>query len=307
MLNKEVILIVGVGRSGTSALTRVLSLCGCALPESVLGSTDMNLKGTWEPIEIWKLNAEFLLRHNTVDGDPTMRLQDSILDENEKESYIDQVRSFLRKCPQGPVLVKHPTISEVMELWLDAIHRSGFSAKIIVPIRHPQEVCASLARMYRINMSMELGNAYWIRRNLLAERHSRNFPRVFVEHASFMQDWRTQVSRVSKALSIDLEPDDVAIDDFLAPHLHREHHSGPVVETFGCSWTSRVYAILSSAAQDRSIDLPALDEIYHAYRATERAFRIAGEEFRERVNSISHEKFREALNRAPIFKSGADF
>ena len=33
--------VLGLGRSGTSALTRVLSLCGAALPAGLLGATSV--------------------------------------------------------------------------------------------------------------------------------------------------------------------------------------------------------------------------------------------------------------------------
>ncbi|VAW15575.1 hypothetical protein MNBD_ALPHA12-1015, partial [hydrothermal vent metagenome] len=44
------ILVLGMHRSGTSALTRVLSLAGATLPKRLLGSSDdSNPTGHWEP------------------------------------------------------------------------------------------------------------------------------------------------------------------------------------------------------------------------------------------------------------------
>jgi hypothetical protein len=51
MDGKELIFILGMARSGTSALTRVLSLCGCALPKSLKEANDGNPRGFWEPVE----------------------------------------------------------------------------------------------------------------------------------------------------------------------------------------------------------------------------------------------------------------
>jgi hypothetical protein len=43
------IVVLGMHRSGTSALTRVLSLLGAGLPKNVLGVSPSNETGHWEP------------------------------------------------------------------------------------------------------------------------------------------------------------------------------------------------------------------------------------------------------------------
>ena len=44
----NVILILGMHRSGTSVLTRAVNLLGAALPKSILGKNSSNLRGHWE-------------------------------------------------------------------------------------------------------------------------------------------------------------------------------------------------------------------------------------------------------------------
>src|SRR5581483_4080037 len=121
MASKDVVLIIGSGRSGTSAITRVLSLCGWTLPEAILGAVDINPRGCWEPIDIWKLNGDFMLRHGTAYADPTMRLQDLRFEDEEREKYIGQIRTFIRECShESALLIKQPEITELMDFWLDA-------------------------------------------------------------------------------------------------------------------------------------------------------------------------------------------
>lgn len=307
MSSKDVILIIGVGRSGTSAIARVLALSGCALPKKMLGATELNQKGCWEPIDIWKLNHNFMLRHGTEYTDPTMRLQEMNIDEGAREEYIQHIREFLSGPFSGPaLLVKQPDITEVMELWIEACRRDGVSLKIVIPIRHPGEVFASLVAA-RMVVSVELANAFWLKRSLLAERHSRGFQRVFVEYSNLLKGWRLEVDRVSRALSVKMDPDELAIDGFLTSDLHRQRCSSPIVETFGDSWMTRVYSILSRAAQDDPIDLSSMNEIYHAYRANERAFRIAWDEFRDSFSHSNPQQLHQALENAPVMLAGRDF
>src|ERR1700678_60798 len=57
--------VLGFGRSGTSALTRVLSLCGAGLPAGLLGATAKNMRGYWDPRAAIHLNQAILRRHGS--------------------------------------------------------------------------------------------------------------------------------------------------------------------------------------------------------------------------------------------------
>ena len=65
------------------------------------------------------------------------------------------------------------------------------------------------------------------------------------------------------------------VDEFLTQDLYRQRCDRQVYETFGGSWISRVYAIISGAAKDEPVDHLVLDEIYAAYSVAERAFRAS--------------------------------
>src|ERR1700733_12350416 len=113
MSEKVLIYVLGMGRSGTSALTRVLSLCGGTLPGRLLPASDMNPKGFWEPLDALEMNDTFLKTHGSSWFDPTLRIQQEIaFDTDRAEAFIDQLRNFLTQCPTGPALiVKEPRIT----------------------------------------------------------------------------------------------------------------------------------------------------------------------------------------------------
>jgi len=109
-------------------------------------------------------------------------------------------------------------------------------------------------------------------------------PRVFVEYANLLDDWRREIKRISAALAIDLTTrDEGAIAEFLEPDLQRQRHSGPVTEPFGTDWISTVYDALCAAARDEPWDGSALDHVFEAYRASEHDFRTASEDFRDHL------------------------
>ncbi len=155
------------------------------------------------------------------------------------------------------------------------------SIRIVVPVRHPAEVAASLAA--RDGASPELSSALWLKYNLLAERESRPYPRVFVEYTGLLRDWRKELSRIASTLAVDLSHrDETAVAEFLRQDLRRQRHRGEVADVFGCGWISRVHDALCAAARGAPVATTILDEIFEWYRSCEHAFRTAFGDFRAR-------------------------
>ncbi len=51
-------------------------------------------------------------------------------------------------------------------------------------------------------MSPVLAIAVWLKAYLQAERHARALPRVFVDYANLLDDWRREIARISKTLTM---------------------------------------------------------------------------------------------------------
>ncbi|MEB4212250.1 sulfotransferase family protein [Mycobacterium sp. 94-17] len=265
-----------MGRSGTSALTRVMSLCGAALPAGMVGASRHNPRGFWEPRNTLHLNATILRRHGSPGFDPSLRLlEEGAFSAGDRAGYIRKIRALLDRLPHAPVVViKDPQITVLSDMWFEAARLAGLDATAVIAVRHPHEVIASQAATGPT--SPELTSALWLKYNLLAERQTRDLPRVFVEYTNLLEDWRREMSRISAALSIDLNnPDEGAIAEFLTPDFRRQRHSGAVTDRFGTAWMSTVYEALGRAARDEPWDQARLDGIFEAYRACEHDFRTA--------------------------------
>lgn len=272
--------VVGYARSGTSALTRVLSLCGATLPPRLLGATKKYPAGFWEPRKAIHINGAILRRHRSAGFDPTLRLQkEGTFDARKKAANIAKIRAFLATLPAAPaVVIKDPKITALSCMWFEAARQAGFDPMVVIAVRHPQEAIQSTTAA--AGTSPELGGALWLKYSLLAERDTRSLPRVFVEYANLMDDWRREIKRISAALAIDLDTrDESAIEKFLAPSLRNHRHRGPVTELFGPDWLSTAYETLSAAARDERWDQSALDRVFESYRTSEVDFPTASEEF----------------------------
>lgn len=296
--NRPVALFVlGPQRSGTSALTRVLALCGGTLPAAMLGADGNNPLGYWEPRAAISLNETILRRLGTHWYDPSLRLLDAGSPSADNKACIAKVAQYLSTLPAAPlVVIKEPRITTLSDLWFDAARMAGFDVAAVIAVRHPQEVISSIVKSWRV--SPALASALWLKCNILAERNTRGLPRVFVDYANLLDDWRREMKRISMQLPVELHTqDEDAVEEFLTPGLHRQRHCGPVTDLFGADWISTVHEAFRGAAQDDPIDMSTLDRVFESYRASERDFRQAYEGFRGLSNSLLFRLFRPVIAR----------
>lgn len=296
--NRPVALFVlGPQRSGTSALTRVLSLCGGTLPAAMLGADANNPLGYWEPRAAISLNETILRRLGTNWYDPSLRSLDDDSANAENKACVAKVAEYLYTLPAAPlVVIKEPRITTLSGLWFDAARMTGFDVAAVLAVRHPQEVISSIVKSWHV--SPALASALWLKCNILAERNTRGVPRVFVDYANLLDDWRREMKRISAELPVELHPqDEDAIEEFLTPGLHRQRHCGPVTDLFGADWISTVHEALREAAQDEPIDMSTLDRVFDSYRSSERDFRKAYQDFHGLSNSVLFRLFRPVIAR----------
>ena len=274
-MRRVALFVMGCPRSGTSALTRVLSLCGGTLPPGLLGASSANPTGYWEPRAAVNLNHSILHRRGINWLDPSVRDGGAV-----DWRAIADVGAYLSALPASPLtVIKELQITVLSDVWFEAARLAGFEPVAVIAVRHPQEVAASLAAV--CDVSPQLSAALWLKHNLLAERNTRGMPRVVVDYANLLDDWRREVKRIAAALPVDLVAEDEGpVDEFLTPDLHRQRHGGPVTSPFGTHWVCDVHDELCTAARDESWNQSALDRVFDEYRASETGFRAVFEDSR---------------------------
>ena len=246
----------------------------------MLGADRRYPAGFWEPRPAIHLTNAILRRYGSAGFDPTLRLQEEgAFDPVDKARWIGKIRAYLTTLSGAPlVVIKDPKITAMSGLWFEAARQAGFDPVAVIAVRNPEESAKSITA--DVGTSPEFGGALWLKYSLLAERATREPPRVFVEYTNLMDNWRYEIKRIAAALLIDLEArDEGAIDEFLAPALRHHQNCDPVNELFGADWNSAAYDALSAAARDEPWDEAALDRVFEAYRASERGFRTMFEDY----------------------------
>ena len=272
----ELILVVGMHRSGTSALTRVLSLCGAALPRDISEPGDDNPTGHWESPPAKDLNDGFLEARGSAWDDAGLAFRNPprgdafARDVAPSDRYVLAIENLLaHQAERGrTVVLKEPRITILLRYWLTAAKRAGFTPKAIHIFRHPADVAASLA--VRNGIPFEHACALWRKYNLLGERDSRGVARAFVSYEALMRDWQTEIARCVREVGTELVPGPetrAAVRAFLAPELH--HHRGGAVDARAAAsehWqpTLETYTELARAAAGDP-NRAAFDALFDAY------------------------------------------
>lgn len=288
--------VLGMSRSGTSALTRVLSLCGATLPVGMMGADEGNQRGYWEPRASLQLNRAILERHGSAWWDPSLRvLEEGEFSPDETASCLADITAYLTTLPASSLLViKDLSILPLSSMWFEAARRASLDIRVVIAVRHPQEVIGSLSSL--AGATPELSSALWLKANLLSERHTRGLPRVFVDYANLLEDWRHEMTRVSDTLKVDLNTRNAdQVECFLTPDLRRQRSCGPVTDFFGTDWVSVVYETVRAAARDEPWDGTVLDRAWEAYRVAEHDFRTAFESSRALSSGVLNKLFKPSV------------
>lgn len=141
------VLVVGMHRSGTSALSGMLNYLGVIAPGELLPATEFNQKGYFENRRIIDFHAHLLDQLGSRWDDPLPLRQDS-LDSPTGRSAAQKLSVVLREeiGDKPMVVLKDPRICRLVPLWLEALSLIGRRTVAVIPFRRPLEVVASLQR-----------------------------------------------------------------------------------------------------------------------------------------------------------------
>lgn len=219
--------VLGMHRSGTSAVTRALNLLGAALPGEMMSNTHHNASGHWEPLEVVEIHDRLLAGHGYVWDDPF--IPSTICDASTPatQAASHDITAFVRNhvLPHPVALVKDPRICHTLPLWQAPLAQAGYTTVAVLMLRNPLEVAASLQA--RDQMPTQVGLQLWLRYTLAAEYHTRHLPRVQLRYSDLLNDWQAALSPVTALLNLPLPAVDAALGQQLTAFLVKgeRHHA----------------------------------------------------------------------------------
>ncbi|MBY5935553.1 hypothetical protein KUV51_21270 [Tateyamaria omphalii] len=265
--SRTALIVLGMHRSGTSLLTRVLSLMGADLPETLIGPSPNNPTGYWESRALRDFNDRLLALTGSR-WDDWRALPDGWERSPKVAEFAEEAASLLDTefGTSRFLVLKDPRVSRLMPFWEMVLETAGLTPRPLLALRNPIEVAASLKA--RNDFAPELSHLLWLRYMLEAERATRGQARVVISYDGMMQNWAGAMDRVTKGLDLVWPRGQAQVSTevgrLISPdHRHHVSDESQLDSPLVSDWLRDAYGIFEHWAtkQERKADHARLDAI----------------------------------------------
>ncbi|HID98754.1 MAG TPA: glycosyltransferase [Thiotrichaceae bacterium] len=274
------LIVLGMHRSGTSVVARLLNMMGAYFsPEKeIVPPTTANPKGYWERWDILCLQEDLLKKGLGITWDNINQFKTSDITPEIQAEFEPKAREIvLGLDAHRPWMMKDPRFCLLLPFW-----RPLLEIPVCVYVhRSPVQVAQSLKK--REDFSMMLGVALWEKYTLQGLANIADIPRILVSHEELMSNPIAAVKKLYQDL-LDCEvqglrlPSEKEIRAFIEPKYFHEHGDTCLQNAY----INHQQAILFEAFENASIfqlePLPTLSEgAAEILQAYQERFEIAQE------------------------------
>lgn len=274
------LLVLGAHRSGTSALTRTLSLLGAALPRRLMGGGAGNEAGHWEGARLVQYSDQILAEFRS-DWSDWRPLDMTLLPVPRRLQMKADIRQIVAEDygDADLIVIKDPRLCRFPGFFIEALTESGYRVVPVIANRNPLEVMESLQTRevyWPAHMRRSDAALLWLSHQLEVERATRGLDRVFVGYDRLLKDWRAVIGQIERQgkLAFPLRPEQSArdIEEFLTPsrRTHIRTASDVHLEPDLHGWVADAYEALrrQEDGRDGAAEMRTLDRILQEFRAT---------------------------------------
>ncbi len=194
-------MVMGMHRSGTSALTGVLSLLGLDLGKTIMKPSEENPRGYFENLRITEFNQNLLEELGSSWHD-TFPFSREWWNRQPAIGAIPQMRVMIEEefGESGLFAIKDPRICRLFPLWREALEDMGIEICAIIPVRRPAEVAESLK--LRHGFSLEKGIFLWMIHTISSEAFTRGMPRAWLSFEGLLKNPQKTIAGIGRSLSL---------------------------------------------------------------------------------------------------------
>lgn len=226
------LLVLGMGRSGTSAMTGLLHHLGIPAAGELLPAADDNQKGFFENKTV-TLFHDRLLAHLGSAWDDPMPVSTQFVETPLGQGFVGELSDIIKSellVKTSAFSIKDPRMCRFVPLWKAALRATNTEPRAIIPVRNPLDVASSLASRDKFPRAKSF--LLWLDYSLAAERETRDVPRSFISYDRLISDWRGVSDKLADDLKLswpkERERVEDAIDHFLTCDL-RHHATSSVI------------------------------------------------------------------------------
>lgn len=224
MSKKTVIVILGMHRSGTSALGGIVHTLGISMGDNLFSPSEDNKKGYYEDKDIVLLNEKILKNISS-------RWDDIFLLENQWENaqslgpLYEEAETVLKtKISQNDTIgLKDPRMCLLLPFWEKVFASLNLDVNVLFIFRNPIEVSKSLHK--RNTFSEKKALALWLKYNYYALNNSKEYPRVFISYEQLFTELEKKIEECQDLFNLSVLNDYSSkknnLSSFIDKSLHR--------------------------------------------------------------------------------------
>ena len=228
---KKMTIVLGMHRSGTSALTGLLGNAGLAGPSDALGATESNLKGYWESASL-VTSADLFISSQSSHWSQLFSWTSCWWQSSEAFTWIESYWNDLQKVYniEDHIILKDPRLCILVEGMIPFLAEPLLSISFLLILRSPVEVVVSLCKAEKISPQNALN--LWIGSVLRSENITRHYSRNIFTFSRLVSDPQSVLEECSELWGTSYTQSNVIdAQSFVTSSLYR-NKSEMIRETF---------------------------------------------------------------------------
>jgi hypothetical protein len=224
---KHIYVVLGMARSGTSAITKGLEALGIHLGNNLMpAEAQFNPKGVYEDIDVaYKINRA--VAYSLGYTWDSLHLMDHLCLNNPK---LDSLKAdakkllHLRFVDTNHWAFKDPRTCKILSFWQDVFEAEELEEHYVIAVRHP---LASAYSWHNLNeVDVEAALLSWLTHTLSAVDGSEGKNRVVISYDLMLKNPKLQLQRIKDCLNIEIATDPIKLDAYANNFLDKKlkHH-----------------------------------------------------------------------------------
>ena len=212
---KRIIAVIGVQRSGTSAITKGIEVLGVNLGEfyghNITGAD--NEKGYFEDLEISLADISMLNSMGYTWDNPVLPVFDGNVEQVLSAFYPIAANIVQRRFESTNLFgFKDPLISRLLPFWNEVFKNAGADVSYIIACRNPLSTAKSMQK--RDGFDIVKGCYIWLGAVTASLIHTAGYNRIVVDYDELIKDPEKQLRRTAELLDLKLDAESSLFKDY---------------------------------------------------------------------------------------------
>ncbi|MFA4915364.1 MAG: hypothetical protein WC560_01655 [Syntrophales bacterium] len=201
-MKRQIIFVLGMHRSGTSAVSRGLKALGVELGDNLMPPVpNDNETGFWEDIDFNSLNEEILALIGCNWNSSRLIEPGELTGQAFSSLRLRALELLNHKIGKSDKFgIKNPRMCRTMPFWQQVMSHCDFEDQYVIAVRNPLSVARSLAA--RNGFSVEKSHLLWLGHMIPTMMETKGKRRVVVDYDLLMNDPIIQMERIARGLNI---------------------------------------------------------------------------------------------------------